>query len=489
MEKEQNKPKAGWSRLLQIAATKKPYMITSIVFSVLSSIVSFVPYIAVYYIVREILGVYPDYGMLEVAKVLSYGWWALGGIIANILLYFLALACSHLAAFGTLYELKINFATHLAKVPLGFHTRVGSGKLRKIMDENIEKIEKFIAHQLPDIVAAMVAPFVMIVILLAMDWRYGIAALVGVVVAFIIQMRAYGNEGAKENMRKYQIAIEDMNNASVEYVRGISVVKAFKQTVYSFKRLYDTIKYYTKIVLEYTLSWENYMSAFTTVINNIYLFILPMAILVGINATNYIEFSSTLIFYLTFVPSIAGVMMKVMYVSSNGIRIMDGVAVMDKYLAVAPLAQPNIAKQPRDYDIEFANVGFSYDKDEGTEALHEISFVAKQGEITAIVGPSGGGKTTIAHLIPRFFDVSKGAIMLGGVDLRDMNSVELMKKVSFVFQDVFLFKQSVMENIRMGNENASDEQVIAAAKAAQCHDFIEKLPQGYHTVIGTKGVH
>ncbi len=485
--KTQKKKKTGTARLLELAATKKPLMIGSLILSALASVVSFVPYIAIYLIVREILSALPDMATLDAALLIRYGFIAFMGVVGNILLYFGALMCSHLAAFGTLYELKVNFATHLAKVPLGFHVMVGSGKLRKITDENIEKVEGFIAHQLPDLVAAFVAPVVMVVILMAVDWRFGLAVMAGVIAAFIIQFSLYGNEGSKTMMAKYQKSIEEMNNASVEYIRGISVVKAFRQTVYSFRRLHDTIKAYTSMVIPYTLSWENSFSGFTTLVNNIYLFVLPVAILVGTKTTDYAAFAGTVIFYLIFVQAAASILMKIMYVNGNAMRIISGVEAMDEVLAEPELVEPAQPRTVTKYDVEFRNVVFSYNKE--TEALSGVSFAAKQGEITAIVGPSGGGKSTIAHLIPRFFDVNEGGIEIGGVDIRQMDTHYLMEQVSFVFQDVFLFKQSVRDNIRMGNQSATDEQVVAAAKAAQCHDFIMKLPNGYHTVIGTRGVH
>jgi len=357
------------------------------------------------------------------------------------------------------------------------------------MDENIEKVEEFIAHQLPDLAAAFVAPVVMAVILLTVDWRFGLAALMGVVIAFVVQFVMYGNKGSKVMMDKYQKALEDMNNASVEYIRGIAVVKAFKQTVYSFRRLHSTIKAYTSMVIPYTLSWEYSFSGFVTLVNNIYLFVVPVGILVGMNSTDYAGFAGTLIFYLLFTPSIASVLMKVMYVNGNVMRVIGGVEAMDEILAEPELPQPAQPKTVSEYGVEFLDVKFSYDKDKETEALSGVSFMARQGEITAIVGPSGGGKSTIAHLIPRFFDVTGGSIRIGGVDVREMNTAYLMERVSFVFQDVFLFKQSVADNIRMGNGDATDEQVVAAARAAQCHEFIMKLPDGYNTVIGTRGVH
>ncbi len=483
------KQKTGIARLMELAATKKPLMISSVILSALASIASFVPYVAIYYIIGEIMGSYGDFNSLDVEKTLNFGWIAFGGIILNILLYFGALVCSHLAAFGTLYELKVDFASHLAKLPLGFHLTIGSGKMRKIMDENIEKIEGFIAHQLPDIVAAFVAPIVMLIILLGVDWRFGLAALVGIVIAFMLEFKAYGNEGAKAMMKNYQMSLEDMNNASVEYIRGISVVKAFKQTVYSFRRLHETIKRYTSFVIPYTLSWENYMSGFTTIVNNIYLFLIPVGIVIGSKTNDYESFAITFIFYLIFVPSISSVMMKIMYVSSNGMQIIGGVERMDGILNKEVLEDKDSLEKPKDYSISFNKVSFSYDEDSETSALKDLSFKAIQGQVTAIVGPSGGGKSTIAHLIPRFYDVTEGNIEIGGVDIRNISLSHLMDMVSFVFQDVFLFKQSIMDNIRIGNQNASDKEVIEAAKAAQCHEFIMKLPNGYNTVVGTKGVH
>ena len=486
MEKE---AKTGMARLIELAMMKKGFIICSIILAVLASAASFLPYLAIYGIIKTILAALPDIGNVDTSELIRYGWLAFSGVLINVLLYFGALACSHLAAFGTLYKLKVDFASHLAKVPLGFHVIIGSGKLRKIMDENIEKIEGFIAHQLPDMVAAIAAPIVMIVILMAVDWRLGFAAMIGVILAFVMQFSLYGNEGAKGKMQLYQTSIEDMNNAAVEYVRGISVVKAFKQTVYSFRRLHDTIKHYTAMVIPYTLGWENSFSGFVTLVNNIYLFVVPVGILVGMNVSDINSFVPVFVFYILFVPSLAGTLMKIMYVSSSSMQILNGVEAMDKILAEPELPQPSEFKEISNHNVIFDNVVFSYDKDKETTALNGVSFSAKQGEVTAIVGPSGGGKSTIAHLIPRFFDVSDGKIVIGGVDIREMDTAYLMDQVSFVFQDVFLFKQSVMKNIRIGNPGATDEMVKEAAKSAQCHDFIMKLPNGYDTVIGTKGVH
>lgn len=484
-----SKPKNGAARLLELAATNKPLIIGSGILSVLASVASFVPFVAIYYIIREIVNVYPNFSNLDVQSTIGIGWIAFGGVIASMLFYFSALMCSHLAAFGTLYDLKVNFATHIAKLPLGFHINYGSGKLRKVMDENIEKIEGFIAHQFPDIVASFVAPVVMLAILFTFDWRFGLASFAGVALALFIEFKAYGNESARRMANKYQSTLEEMNNASVEYIRGITVVKAFRQTVYSFRRLHETIKAYTSVIIPWTLSWEKYMSGFLTIINNIYLLLIPVGILIGITSNNYAEYAMTFIFYLIFVPSISSVMLKIMYVSSGMMQISSGVERMDTVLNEPVLPESADPETTIGCDIEFKNVSFSYDTDTGTQALVNVSFSAKQGEVTAIVGPSGGGKSTIAHLIPRFYDVTQGGIFIGGVNIKNMKFSSLMEKVSFVFQDVFLFKQSILDNIRIGNRNITNEQAIAAAKAAQCHEFAEKLPKGYHAIIGTRGIY
>ena len=486
---KQPKPKSGLARCMELASDRKGLIFLSAILSSLAAIASFIPYIAVYFMIRTIIGVYPNLEQLDMSIVLNYGWLALAGIVANILLYFLAIFSSHMAAFGTLYELKVLFANHITKIPLGYHLTIGSGRLRKIMDENIESVEGFIAHQFPDFVASVTAPIVMVVILFTVDWRFGLASLAGIILAFIAEFIGYGSGAMKENMGKYQTALEEMNNASVEYVRGMPVVKAFNQTASSFRKLKDAISGYTEWVLKFSLGWQNCMPAFTTIINNIYLILIPVGVLIGANTSDFSGFAMSFIFYLLFVPAIAGVLNKIMYISESFMQINGNVARMDEILNIPEMAETDHPKKPVNDDIEFNDVSFSYTGSADENALENVSFSAKQGQITAIVGPSGGGKSTIANLISRFWDVSSGSITIGGADVRDMAENDLMRHVSFVFQDIFLFKQSILDNIRMGNPQASEEQVVAAAKAAQCHDFISRLPKGYHTVVGTKGVH
>ena len=486
---KKTKSKTGLARCMELASDRKGLIFLSALLSSLAAIASFIPYIAVYFMIREILNVFPDLVQLDMGRIMNYGWLALAGIVANILLYFLAIFSSHIAAFGTLYDLKVLFADHITKIPLGYHLTIGSGRLRKIMDENIESVEGFIAHQFPYFVASITAPIVMVIILFVVDWRFGLASLAGIILAFIAEFIGFGSGAMKENMGKYQKASEEMNNASVEYVRGMSVVKAFNQTASSFKKLQEAISGYTEWVLKFSLGWQNCMPAFTTIINNIYLILVPVGILIGSNTSNFKEFSMKFIFYLLFVPAIAGVLNKIMYISESFMQIDGNVARMDEILNIPEMPETANPQKPQGEDVVFDHVSFTYTGNNEEKALESVSFAAKQGQITAIVGPSGGGKSTIANLISRFWDVTDGKITIGGVDLRDMAQNDLMRQVSFVFQDIFLFKQSILDNIRMGNRNATEEQVIAAAKAAQCHEFISKLPEGYHTVVGTKGVH
>jgi len=487
-QEKQPKPKTGLARCLEMASGKKGLIILSAILSALAAVSLFIPYISVYLIIRELVGVFPEMAAVNISTVLTYAWMALGGIAGNIILYFAALTCSHLAAFGTLYELKLLFSRHITQIPLGYHITIGSGKLRKIMDENIESIEGFIAHQLPDFVGALVAPVAMIFILLGVDWRFGIVTLLGIVLGFVVQFLGFNGE-AKEKMHKFQKSQENMNGASVEYVRGMSVIKAFNQTANSFKRLSKSITDYTSFVLEYALGWQNCMPAFTTIINNIYLLLIPVGIYIGMNTTDYRSYSLTFIFYLVLVPAISGVLNKIMYISESFTQIDGNIERMDEILNIPVLPESGAKTELSSYNINFEHVTFSYEEDKTVMALEDVSFMAKQGEITAIVGPSGGGKSTIANLISRFWDVSGGSIKIGDTDIRNIPLDDFMKKVSFVFQDTFLFKQSIFDNIKIGNPAATAQQIIEAAKAAQCHDFISKLPDGYKTVVGTKGIH
>jgi ATP-binding cassette subfamily B protein len=357
------------------------------------------------------------------------------------------------------------------------------------VDENIEKLEGFIAHQFPDLTATVVTPVTAVALLFFFDWRMGLCCLVPLLLLFVMQSAAAGGKRGRENLKKYQDSLEDMNNAAVEYVRGVSEVKAFNQTVFSFRRFYEAIKNYGDWALGSTKSFRLPMGLFITLLNAIYLFLIPLLIFLYGGVSDYPAFALSALFYIIFSMALPGLFMKIMYVSHGAKQIWDGIARMDSVLDTKTLPETKDPKQTREYTVAFEDVTFSYNSEGEAVALNGVSFTAEQGKITAFVGPSGGGKSTIAHLIPRFYDVAEGSIRIGGADVRDMDSNYLMGIVGFVFQDVFLFKQSIMENLLIGNPGAAREEAIRAAKAASCHEFIQNLPDGYDTVIGTKGVH
>ncbi|MDR0785425.1 MAG: ABC transporter ATP-binding protein/permease [Treponema sp.] len=492
MKKERKK---GIARLLELAFIKKGLSTSACVLSAISVVASFSPYIAIYFIIRELVVHFTDLSALDTAYMIKLAWLAAGGAGASLLLYWFALLCSHYAAFSVLYKLKLDFMRHIASLPLGFHTASSTGKLRKIVDENIEKLEGFIAHQLPDLAGSIAAPLSALVVLFAFDWRMGLASFVPILASYAIQASAFGNPAAQTFVARYQDSLEDMNAAAVEYVRGVSVVKAFNQTIFSFRKFHETIVTYGKFVKEYTGAFKTHMQIFLTIVHHIHIFLVPVIIFLAERAQaaggaiDYGNFAISSLFYIIYSFSLATPFVKILYASGTARQIADGIERMDVILDSPPLLETTVPKTTSEYSVSFENVSFSYNAEIETPALQDISFTAKQGEITALVGPSGGGKSTIAHLIPRFYDVASGAIKIGGVDVRDMATDYLASLASFVFQDVFLFKQSVADNIAVGNKNATREEVIAAAKAAQCHEFIENLPKGYDTVIGADNTH
>ncbi|MDR2656486.1 MAG: ABC transporter ATP-binding protein/permease [Oscillospiraceae bacterium] len=488
MEKT-NTRKQGMARLMELAFTQRLLIIVSAILSAASAVASFVPYITVYYIIRELVLHINDLSALDDSRMIALGLLSVGGAVGAIALNFSALMCSHVAAFKTLFKLKLDFMRHVASLPLGFHTRNSTGKLRKVVDENIEKLESFIAHQFPDLVATFVTPVTAVVLLFFFDWRMGLCCFVPVLMLYMMQAAATSGKKARENLKKYQDTLEEMNNAAVEYVRGVSVVKAFNQTVFSFRRFYETIKSYGDWALGYTKSYQPAMVLYVTILNAIYLFLVPTLIFLYGGVTDYPAFALAALFYIIFSMALPGLFMKIMYVSHGAQQTWEGVKRMDQILDTPALPAANSPKRTNEYSVTFDNVTFSYNAEGESVALAGVSFTAVQGKTTALVGPSGGGKSTIAHLIPRFYDTAEGSIRIGGVDIREMDDEYLMSIVGFVFQDVFLFKQSIMDNLLIGSPKATREEAIGAAKAAQCHEFVEKLPNGYDTVIGAKGVH
>lgn len=491
----------SWTaRVIGFAGGGRWLIYLSMALSVLSSVCSFAPFAAVYLAVSDVIAVYPDFAALDAARMAGFGWMAIAGVAGNIGLYLAALLCAHSAAFDAEYRLKLQISEHLARVPLGRLESLGSGRVGKIMDESVGAIEGFLAHSLPDTAAAFTAPVAIVVLLFIFDWRFGLAAVACVVAAFAVEAAGFSNKAITDKMRQHLVNQERMSNATVEYVRGMPVVKTFGRTAESFGRLSRAVRAYTDLALEVALFWQSLMPAFTAIINNAYLFILPVGILLGagISGAEFRAFALDFIFYLLFVPSIAGALNKMMYISEDSMIITAQLARIDEVLGIKPLPvpEPGTARVPERFDVEFDTVCFSYDtpgeKDgasAGPLALDQVSLAVPAGTACAIVGSSGAGKSTVASLVARFWDVSSGAVRIGGVDVRDIDPDDLMGCMSLVFQEVHLFRTSLLENIRMARPDATREEVVEAARAAQADAFIRALPQGYDTVFGSAGVH
>lgn len=477
----------------------------SMALSALSSVCSFVPFVAIYLVVADVIAVYPNFATLDTARIMGFGWMAIAGVVGNIGIYLAALLCAHSAAFDAEYRLKLQITEHLARIPLGKLESLGSGRIGKIMDESVGAIEGFLAHSLPDMAAAFTAPAAIIVLLFIFDWRFGLAAVACVVAAFAVEAAGFSNKAITEKMQRHLVNQELMTNATVEYVRGMPIVKTFGQTAESFNRLSNAVRAYTDLALDVALFWQSLMPAFTAIINNAYLFVLPVGIVLGtgLEGPDFRTFALDFIFYLLFVPSIAGALNKMMYISEDSMIITAHLSRIDEVLGIDPLPVPRKteAHVPERFDVELDDVCFSYDAADkmdasrrrgdsaGAFALDHVSLTVPAGTTLAVVGPSGAGKSTVASLIARFWDVDAGAIRIGGVDVRAMAPDDLMGCMSLVFQNVHLFRTSLFENIRMARPNATREEVIEAARAAQADGFIRALPQGYDTVYGSKGVH
>lgn len=477
-----------FTRCMAFAGPRKPLIVLSMLLAALSSAASFVPYVAIYATISAIVAVYPDLSALDARQLSGYGMLALAGVVADVGCYLCALLCSHAAAFDTQYRIKIGIVDHLGKVPLGHVVRLGMGRISKIMDEAVDGIEQFIGHSIPDLAATAVAPVVLIVLLFVFDWRFGVATIVAVAVACIVQFSCYADKRLMSQMGRYQQVKEEMGNAAVEYVRGMRVVKAFGQTARSFRKLAEAVKDYTGLALDVTFFFQNSMPGFTALLNSAYLFVLPVGILLAPGADDWPAFVLSLVFYLLFVHSISSVFQKILYVSEDSMIAGASIGRIDSVLKLDGLSSAGEAQTPRDASVEFENVSFAYEEG-GPQALENVSFTVPAGSVCAVVGPSGSGKSTLANLLARFWDVDRGCIRIGGADVRSMGSDELMEQLSLVFQDFHLFRESIADNIRRGRDGATDADVIAAAKAAQAHDFIERLPSGYDTVVGAAGIH
>ena len=477
------KKQSNLSRLLSYAGGHKYFTYVSWILSAVCALTALVPFWYIWKIINEVLKASPNFGSAQ--NLTHYGIMAMAYAIISYLIYIGALLCSHLAAFRIAANMRIDITEHIAKLPIGFTDSFGSGKLRKIINDSTAATETYLAHQLPDKYAAMATPVGLLALLIVFDWRLGLLSLVPVAAGFAV-MSAMTGKRMEEKMRQYGNALAAMSNEAVEYVRGIPVVKTFGQSVFSFKKFKATIDEYKKWVLAYTKDMRLPMMLYTAAINGVFAFLILGAFWFT-NGTVTSEFFVNLLFYIIITPVISVTLTKIMYMSEEGMVISDAIERIDSVLNAEPMSVGNNSHKPKSASVELESVHFSYDGKK--EVISDISLKIKCGQTVAFVGPSGGGKSTLASLISRFFDVNSGSIKIGGVDVRDIPKDELMNTVSFVFQNSKLIKASILDNVKMGKSNATDEEVLNALRAAQCMDIIEKFPDGVNTVIGSRGVY
>ena len=478
------KKESNLKRLLRYAGGYKYLTIASWILSALSALVALLPFVYIWKVIKEVLDVAPNYR--DVQDLSHNGWMAVVFAVAAILIYIAALICSHLAAFRVQANMRTKAMHHIVTLPIGFMDGIGSGKVRKIVYESSAATETYLAHQLPDKANALATPVGLIVLLLVFDWRLGLLSLLPVAAAFVIMSVMTGKRMAKK-MEEYNNALGQMASEAVEYVRGISVVKTFGQSVFSFRRFKEAIDNYEKWVIAYTKDLRFPMMCYTTLVNGIFAVLIAAAlVMTSGGVTN--EFLLNLIYYIIITPIITLTLTKIMYASENKLIVADAMSRIDSILETEPLPETDHPKHPKDNSVELSGVSFRY-KDAERNALENISLTIRSGEHVAFVGPSGGGKTTLASIVARFWDVREGSVKIGGVNVKDIPKEELMDTVSFVFQDSKLLKTSILENVRMAKPDASRGEILKALHDAQCDDILEKLPQGVDTVVGAKGVY
>lgn len=474
-------------RLFEYADNYKYLTIASWVLATVSAFIALVPFYYIWSLIKEVIRVSPDFDRAQ--NLSAYGWCAVGSAVLAMLIYMGGLICSHLAAFHVQATMRSRLMRHIMSLPLGSMDEDGSGKVRKIINESSAATETYLAHQLPDKCVATATPIGLVVLLLVFDWRLGLLSLIPVVLGFAIMSTMMG-ANMKKKMEEYQNALEEMSSEAVEYVRGIPVVKTFGQSVFSFKRFRDSIKKYEKWTIAYTKDLRVPMMGLTTAINSVFAILIAATFWLGGVKSGSVDgtFLLNLMFYIIITPIITVTMTKMMYAGENVMIVEDALNRIDGLLEKKPLPQSVNPEKPQDASISFKNVSYRYDG-ASDDAIHNISLDIKSGEHIAFVGPSGGGKSTLAKLIARFADVNSGFIEIGGVNVKNIKASDLMNTVSFVFQDSKLLKMSIFDNVRMGNKNAMREEVIEALHNAQCDDIIEKLPGGIDTVIGSKGTY
>ncbi len=477
------KKQSNLSRLLDYAGTYRILTYLSWVLAAAGALLALVPFGYIWRILREVIEVAPQYE--NAVHVTQYGWMAVAFAVVAVLTYIAGLMCSHLAAFRIATNLRLAMVKHIATLPLGAIEQFGSGKLRRTISETAGSAETYLAHQLPDQAKAMATIAGLLTLLLAFDWRLGLLSLVPVALAFAVMTSMTGKK-MQEQMTQYQNALADMSGEAVEYVRGIPVVKTFGQTVFSFKKFKGTIDNYERWVIAYTKQLRWPMIFYTLAVNSVFVFLIAGAFLFASGGTDGGALLN-LLFYIIITPVISLTLTKLMFMSENGMIVQDAITRIDRVLESPSLSSSNAPKHPKDSSVALEHVTFSYDGVKN--ALEDISLSIGAGQTVAFVGPSGGGKSTLAALIARFFDPQSGKISIGGANVKDIDKSELMDTVSFVFQNSRLIKGSILDNVRMGKPNATDGEVLAALSAAQCMDIIEKFPDGVHTVIGSQGVY
>ena len=477
------KKQSNLKRLLGYAGRHRYLSYASWVLSAASALVALVPYVFVWRIMQAVLAAAPDFSRAQ--GLVRNGWLAVLFAGIAVLIYIAGLMCSHMGAFRVATNLRIEAMRHIVKLPLGAAEAFGSGRLRKIVNESSAATETYLAHQLPDRAGAIATPCGLLALLLAFDWRLGLLSLVPVVLAFAVLMRMTGAR-MQQKMKEYQDALDDMSNEAVEYIRGIPVVKTFGQTIFTFKKFKDSIDRYRVWVIAYTKELRLPMMLYTAAVNGVFAFLIAGALLFTRSGVTP-EFLSDLIFYILITPILSVTLTRIMFQSENAMIVDDALQRIDSVRNLAPLPEARNPKSPRDASVELSHVRYSYDGEK--DALRGVSLTIPAGQTVAFVGPSGGGKTTLANLVSRFFDPQEGAVRIGGVDVRDISKEELMNTVSFVFQNSRLLKASILENVCMGRPGATREEVLRALHSAQCDDILEKFPQGADTVIGTKGVY
>jgi len=482
-QKQKKKP-SNLARLFVYAGNHKYLTISSWIISAISAIAALIPFIFIWRIIRGVLAAAPDYSAAE--NLAHDGWMAVLFAVAAILLNVGALMCSHLSAFRIASNIRIRAMRHIVSLPLGFMADFGTGKLRKIVNESSAATETYLAHQLPDRAAAIATPVGILVLLAVFDWRLGLLSLIPAVAAFLLMMAMVGPR-MRHQMAQYQNALERMSNEAVEYVRGVPVVKTFGQSVFSFKRFKDSIDQYSKWVIAYTKECRTQMVLYTVSINAVFAVLIAGALVISRGGVTN-EFLLNLLFYIIFTPVISVAMTKILYSSENAMIVEDAMDRIDGVMSIRPMETSANPVLPKDNSVELKDVCFRYPNTE-RDALHDVSLKIGGGRKIALVGPSGGGKTTLASLLARFWDVQSGCVCIGGADVRNIAKETLMDTVSFVFQDDRLLKASVFENVRMAKPGATHEEVLSALKKAQCADIIEKLPEGIDTVIGANGVY